>query len=107
MKIPNYTQRSAFGVADGAVYTYRAGAAYVRQKATPTAERGYRSAMGFMRYFKRRPRRLKMRTAICCYCGVAANDKPAVATAVNSAGGFIDTKRLSAPHCKNCGTMVA
>ncbi len=70
------------------------------------AQKGYRGLAGFPSYIKRRPRRLNQ-TMKCCYCGETANNRPIVAMAVNSSGRFVDTQRLSAPHCKNCGIMVA
>ncbi len=108
MRIPCYTQ--------GLVLDYtktgknaptdraNAGRAYGTD---PRAQKGYGGLMGLLRYIKRRPRRLEQRTKACDYCGLTPDGRPVVATAVNSSGRPVDIKRLSAPHCKNCGTMVA
>ena len=85
-------------------YGHHAGRTY---DTDPRAQKGYGGLIGFLRYIKRRPRRLEQGTKTCCYCGEAANDRPAIAMAVNSSGRLVDMKRLSAPHCRNCGTMVA
>ena len=65
--------------------------------------RGYGlGGTGYPHFRKRRPRRPFFGRG-CSYCGGSFNDKRLVATAVNSAGRLVDTKRLSIPHCDSCG----
>lgn len=61
---------------------------------------------GYAYFRKRRPRRPFFGKG-CSYCGGSFNDKPLVATAVNSTGRLVDTKRLSVPHCDGCGKRAA